>query len=115
MEKLNKRGEVKTEWDMNKRYKESSIKCEFCQEMFNTWKTYHNHAKLAHPEDIKTKWMACTHCDNFLPSKLAMTTHMAKLHSNANLRDASGKSWTFLCDVTIDDRLEPLNVYIKII
>jgi hypothetical protein len=95
MEK-SKRNEARTEWDMNKRYKESSLKCEFCQEVFNTWKTYHNHAKLVHPEDIKSKWMACSHCTDFLPSKLAMTTHMAKLHSNANLRDASGNFSIYL-------------------
>ena len=89
MDKL-KRPDGRTEWDMNKRYKESSIKCEFCQDMFNTWKTYHNHAKMAHPDDIKAKWMACTQCSEFLPSKLAMTTHISKLHSNANLRDSTG-------------------------
>ncbi len=80
----------KTEWDMSNRYKEATVKCEFCGETFNTWKLYAGHAKLVHFDEMRKKWIACKECDAFFPSKFSMITHKAKIHSNAELRDASG-------------------------
>jgi uncharacterized C2H2 Zn-finger protein len=76
---------------MNNRYKESSIKCEFCATVFSTWSAYQCHATADHPDDIRTKWMPCHDCDQLFPSKLSMATHTAKVHSNVNLRDPSGQ------------------------
>ena len=84
---------VKSEnnWDMRKRYEQVIVKCEFCGDAFNTSKAYQDHAKLLHPKEVEESWLPCNQCGAMLPSRLAMVSHNAKVHSKAELRDASGK------------------------
>jgi hypothetical protein len=77
-------------WDMRKRYEQVTVKCEFCGEAFNTSKAYQDHAKQQHLKEVEANWLPCNQCSVLLPSRLAMVTHNAKVHSKAELRDSSG-------------------------
>ena len=76
--------------DMRKRYENVTVKCEFCSEVFNTNRSYQDHASQVHGEQIKATWLQCSQCDSLLPNKLALVTHKVKIHGNAELRDANG-------------------------
>ena len=78
-------------WDMRKRYEQVTVKCEFCGEAFNTNRSYQDHAQQEHGEKLRATWLQCSQCDSLLPTKLALVTHRAKIHGNAELRDANGK------------------------
>ncbi len=40
---------------------------------------------------VKATWIPCKLCGMMLPSRLAMVSHKAKIHSKADIRDSSGK------------------------
>lgn len=86
------KGDSASSWDMRKRYENVTVKCEFCQESFNTSKAYQDHARQEHPEQVKGSWIPCKQCDLFMPTKLSMVSHKAKIHSKGEMRDATGET-----------------------
>ena len=83
--------ETSSNWDMKKkRYSHVTVKCEFCGESFNTNSSYQDHALQEHGDKMKATWLKCSQCDSLLPTKLSLVTHKAKIHGNAELRDANG-------------------------
>jgi hypothetical protein len=76
--------------DMRNRYDDVTVKCEFCNEAFNTSRDYQDHANQQHPEQVLETWICCKQCDARLPSTTALTFHIVKVHSKAELRDSSG-------------------------
>ena len=84
------KAESTSNWDMRKRYELVTVKCEFCGQTFNTSKAYQDHARLEHTDQVMETWIPCKLCPLFLPSRLAMVSHKAKIHSKADIRDSTG-------------------------
>ena len=72
------------------RYEDVTVKCEFCIEVFNTSKDYYDHANQEHPREVVETWVPCKQCHARLPTAIALSSHNAKVHSKAELRDSSG-------------------------
>ena len=72
------------------RYEDVTVKCEFCIEVFNTSKDYYDHANQEHGREVVETWLPCKQCHARLPTAIALSSHNAKVHSKAELRDSSG-------------------------